>query len=103
MAGISAEEAHKRLESITTKDEFKALVNELSVDVKGVNPGAKTLFYSGKIIQNGVLVDTATIAAGLVDDPNIRLIDNTEADKFLASIYIEYPKYRVLNLHFSCA
>jgi len=85
MAGITAAEAFSRLEDINSQEGFKNLINSLSVDVGGKNSNAKTLFYSGKV--DGV--DTASIAAGLIDDPNIKLIDNTEADKFLASLYID--------------
>ena len=98
MGNITAEEAHEKLNTITSKEEFKALINELNVEVKGKNPTAQTLLYSGEIIKEDTHVNTSDIASKVSDNPNMRLIDNTEADRFLASIYVDkesHPDFKM--------
>jgi len=89
MANLSAEKAHQQLNSISSPEELKTLIDDLSVEVEGKTPSAQTVLYSGEIIKDDTRIDTADIASKLSDNPNFRLIDNTEADRFLASIYIE--------------
>ena len=82
MSKLTAEEAHKKLSSIHSQEEFKALINDLSVEVVGKNDDAKTLLYSGEITRGDKPIDTSAIATTLKENPKFRLLDNTEADRF---------------------
>ena len=87
MENITAQTALDRLDGITTEAEFRTLIDDLSIDVDGKNSYAKTILYSGKTLVDGNYVDISTTLENSLNDPNIRLIDNTQADKFLSSIY----------------
>ena len=99
MSKLTAEEAHKKLSSIHSQEEFKKLIiNDLSVEVVGKNDDAKTLLYSGEITRGDTPIDTSAIAASLKENPKFRLLDNTEADRFLSSMYIKekyHPDYKM--------
>ncbi len=98
MPKLTAQEAHERLSSISSQEEFKALINDLSVEVVGKNHDAKTLLYSGEITRGDKPINTSDIAASLKDNPKFRLLDNTEADRFLSSMYVDqksHPDYKM--------
>jgi len=98
MANLSAEEAHQQLNSISSPEELKTLIDNLSVEIEGKTPRAQTVLYSGAIIKDNTRINTSDIASELSNNPNLRLINNTEADRFLASIYIKdesHPDFKM--------
>jgi len=98
MANLTAEEAQQKLNSISSPEELKTLIDDLSVEVEGKTPNAQTVLYSGQIIKEDTRINTSSIASELSDNPNFRLIDDTEADRFLASVYIKdesHPDFKM--------
>ncbi|PXY95184.1 hypothetical protein DKK76_06975, partial [Frischella perrara] len=77
MAGITAAEAEKKLSGIKDAEGLRNLINQLDVSTHG----SKTVLYSGMV--NGER--STKIINALQKDPNYRVIDNTEAAKFLST------------------
>lgn len=75
--GLTCAQAEAKLASITTAAELRQLLSELDIN----SSGQTTVLYSGKI--NGE--SSADIAHALKDDPTVRILDKTEAHKFIAS------------------
>ncbi|GAB6142171.1 hypothetical protein JCM14076_29000 [Methylosoma difficile] len=74
---LTVEQANARLNSITTPDGLRNLISEL--DVTG--HGSTTLLYSNSLSGD---VEARTLANQLADqNADIRIVDNTEAAKFL--------------------
>jgi Ca2+-binding RTX toxin-like protein len=74
---ISAAQANTQLASITTVDQLRALISQLDISASG----ATTVLYSGSMPNGGGSDDVARALAA--QDPTLRVIDNTEAAKFL--------------------
>ena len=77
MVGITQAEAEKKLSSIKDTEGLRNLLNQLDVSTHG----STTVLYSGMV--NGV--HSTKIINALQKDPNYRVIDNTEAAKFLST------------------
>ena len=74
MDGLTLEQANARLSTVETKADLINIFQEISIESRGSIEGAKTVLYSG--------MDGAKIAL-LTSDPNIRILDKTDAAKFL--------------------
>jgi hypothetical protein len=72
---LTLEQAQTRLSSIATGDTeaLKNLINELSIEASG----SKTILYSGM---------GEDFSKNLSNNPDIRIIDNTQAFKFLKAV-----------------
>ncbi|MCD8460356.1 calcium-binding protein [Xylella taiwanensis] len=74
---LTAEQANALLDSITTKEQLRDLINQLDIN----SGGSTTVLYSGNTV-NGL--DNFQILQGMLHNgDDIRVIDNTEAAKFL--------------------
>ena len=74
MASITLEQANARLAGVESKADLIEILNEISVESRGSVDGAKTVLYSG---MNRAKIDLLT------SDSNIRILDKTDASKFL--------------------
>ena len=77
MAGLTAAEAEKKLSGIKDAEGLRNLINQLDVSTHG----SKTILYSGQVND----IHSSKIINALQKDPNYRVIDNTEAAKFLGT------------------
>jgi hypothetical protein len=74
---LSAQEANARLATITTKEQLRDLINQLDISASGKT----TILYSG-VTADGI--SHAQIIQGMLrNGGDIRVIDQTEASKFL--------------------
>jgi hypothetical protein len=74
---LTAQQANQELAKVTTVDQLRNLINQLSIEAEGKT----TILYSGST-ANGV--SNADIIQGMLrNGDDIRVIDNTEAEKFL--------------------
>ncbi|WP_434428574.1 RTX toxin [Xylella fastidiosa] len=74
---LTAEQANALLDSITTKEQLRDLINQLDIH----SSGSITVLYSG-YTANGL--DNSQIIQGMLHNGDtIRVIDTTEAAKFL--------------------
>ena len=74
---LTAQQANQALAKITTVDQLRSIINQLSIDASGKT----TVLYSG-VTANGV--DNSSLIQGMLrNGDDIRVIDNTEAANFL--------------------
>ncbi len=74
---LTAQQANLALANVTTADQLRSVINQLSIYASG----STTVLYSGTT-ANGVS-NSQIIQGMLRNGENIRVIDNTEAAKFL--------------------
>ena len=75
--GLTAEQANERLPKINTPEELRELINQLDTRTHG----KVTILYSASV--NGSTLHTMDAIAHLKQNPDLRVLDNTEAFKFL--------------------
>ena len=74
---LTAQQANQALAKVTTVDQLRSIINQLSIEASGKT----TVLYSG-VTANGV--DNSSLIQGMLrNGDDIRVIDNTEAAKFL--------------------
>jgi hypothetical protein len=78
---LTLQQANQALANVTTADELRSLINQLSVES---DPSGKvTILYSGWSTTNDMVSNSQIIQAMLKNGEDIRIIDNTDAAKFL--------------------
>jgi len=74
---LTAQQANQALANVTTVDQLRSIINQLAIEASGKT----TVLYSGTT-ANGV--DNSSLIQGMLrNGDDIRVIDNTEAAKFL--------------------
>jgi hypothetical protein len=81
---LDFEDAKKQLAGANTKEALLKLVNEVDIAAEG----KVTVLYSGDLDVDGAKVSANDIAEKMAGDPNIRVINKTDAVKLLASARI---------------
>ncbi|NUE96934.1 hypothetical protein GYW75_11170 [Gilliamella sp. ESL0232] len=82
MVGLTKEEAEKRLFKVKDADGLRDLIQQLDINTHGKT----TILYSG-MLDSGM--HTSQIIDQLKNNSSLRLIDNTEASKFLADATVD--------------
>jgi hypothetical protein len=76
---LTVQQANQALANVTTTDQLRSLINQLSIEASGKT----TILYSGVSTTNDMVSNSQIIQGMLRNGEDIRIIDKTEAAKFL--------------------